>query len=265
MIEEKITDVETNNNKSEEMEALFDDSETLLNMLNSKTQEEIMGLAADLRNNVKGNSKHKLNNIVHCKDKKPQKKNNYIGEWDTTKRNEIINFLIKTIKENNLKEKIHKHPLQETNEELNDLMFPSALRLLDSQKKINQYKEFINNNNAIKDTIKQEKQIYLLGNLFDIFEQKGWLNMRNSIHEKKENDTETISKMIKDMNERLNNDEPLGKTLMVQINAYSMDRFCNIPHYNEYKNLLRENKKLKEENEKYHMMMDKYFRKQIIS
>ena len=124
---------------------------------------------------------------------------------------------------------------------------------------------FIKNKSGWEDLGLLEAPVYLLGNLFDIFEQKGWLNMRNSIHEKKENDTETISKMIKDMNERLNNDEPLGKTLMVQINAYSMDRFCNIPHYNEYKNLLQENKKLKEENEKYHMMMDKYFRKQIIS
>ena len=264
MIEEKITDIETNNN-CEEMKELFNDSETLLNMLNSKTQEEIMGLAANLRNNVKGNSKHKLNDIVHCKDKKPQKKNNYIGEWDNTKRNEIINLLIKIIRENNLKDKINNHPLQDTNKQLNDTLFPLAMGMMDDQKKINQYKELINDKNDIKDRIKKDKAIYLYSNLFDIFEQKGWLSMSNSIHEKKENDTETVSKMIKDINQRLNNDEPLGQTLMVLINFYSMDRFFNIPHYDEYKKLLQENKKLKIENEKYHKMMDKYFRKQIIS
>ena len=49
MIEEITIDMENNNHKEEEMEKLFNYSESLLNIYNSKTQEEIIGLAAIMK------------------------------------------------------------------------------------------------------------------------------------------------------------------------------------------------------------------------
>ena len=105
MIDAKITDKEKTDNQKEFNE-LINDKKNIFNILNLKTQEEIMWVAENVRDSFKLKSKNKrvLNSIVNCLDTTinyphQNKKNNFIGFWDDTQRTEIINTLLKIIQE----------------------------------------------------------------------------------------------------------------------------------------------------------------------
>mgnify|MGYP001319807392 CR=1 FL=1 len=220
-------------------------------LLAGKTQEEIMGFASANRDILHGWDRKLFNSIIHCLDKDPHYYGNNIfaGVWDNNKLDTVRNILEDKIIKYKLQDKINKHPL-------NVEMIPVIMDILDKEKKINNYKDILDQDidSVIKENIKLKKRNYIYENIYDIFYDKGWLRPENNAVIGNEVTEESIKQqyhIISTVNAMLDNDEPFGNEMVVNMMLTMMG--SQIPTYDEYKDL-------KDKNKKYHKMLEIHFK-----